>query len=326
MNLHEGGNLARLGYIPDVKQARKITYDLPVKHLEMKEYNGQKIDVLTIGDSFSNEGGGGRNKFYQDYIATINNYTVLNAYPFPAGGDQRNPFPTLEILYNSGYLDKIKPKYVLLESSAIATVPRLLNSFDFKKNKSIVEIDKYYSKLSINYVPPKEYLPFVNIGNLKFLVFKIMYIFSSDAFGLSKVHVHTLNAPLFTSTAPNKLVSLKEDITSDTYNTIENVERVNENLNKIAALLEKKGIIFIYMPIVNKYDLYSEFIINNTNVRKLFFEKLILMKKDYVFVDTKQILVDELRKGENDIFFADDTHWSWKASKKVFEVVKLNAY
>ena len=45
------------------------------------------------------------------------------------------------------------------------------------------------------------------------------------------------------------------------------------------------------------------------------------LPKDYVFINTKKILLDELERGEKDVFFKDDTHWSWKASKAIFEKV-----
>ena len=55
----------------------------------------------------------------------------------------------------------------------------------------------------------------------------------------------------------------------------------------------------------------------------MFFELLREQPKEYVFVDTKKLLTEEVNKGEKDVYYADDTHWSWKASKKIAESMKF---
>ena len=73
------GDLARMGYMPWV---RSVTVPDPLvtkKHIEIEAYSGQAIDMLTVGDSFSNGGGG---TYYQDYIASLNRISVLNVEPY----------------------------------------------------------------------------------------------------------------------------------------------------------------------------------------------------------------------------------------------------
>jgi hypothetical protein len=41
------------------------------------------------------------------------------------------------------------------------------------------------------------------------------------------------------------------------------------------------------------------------------------MKKDYIFIDTKQILQTFLEKDIKDIYYPDDSHWSYKAIEAV---------
>lgn len=72
------GDLARMGYISELAVKKKTENTLPKKHIESKFYDGSKVDMITIGDSFSNGGGGGLNAHYQDYISTIANIEVLN--------------------------------------------------------------------------------------------------------------------------------------------------------------------------------------------------------------------------------------------------------
>lgn len=116
-----GGDLARTGYLVGAKLPRRATVDLPRRHLEFKEYQGQKIDVLTIGDSFSNGGGGGRNNYYQDYLASLHNLTVLNLGMFE---QRKGPLATLIVLLNSGYLDTLAPKAVILQTVGRIAVER----------------------------------------------------------------------------------------------------------------------------------------------------------------------------------------------------------
>jgi hypothetical protein len=52
--------------------------------------------------------------------------------------------------------------------------------------------------------------------------------------------------------------------------------------------------------------------------RSEFFERLRPLPKNYLFIDTKAILADEVAKGEKDVFFSDDTHWSSKAGAAIF--------
>ena len=77
------------------------------------------------------------------------------------------------------------------------------------------------------------------------------------------------------------------------------------------------------MPVVDKYNLYSNFIVDNPYPRSTFFEKLRQLPKRYAFIDTKQILMEELERGELDLYYPDDSHWSWKAPQKIFNTVRF---
>jgi hypothetical protein len=99
--------------------------------------------------------------------------------------------------------------------------------------------------------------------------------------------------------------------------TKDNIELLNENFNVLARDLSQKGIKLIFMPAVDKYNLYRPYIVSNIYKESIFFEYLETLPKEYIFINTKKILSKELENGEKDIFFADDTHWSYKASEKI---------
>ncbi len=319
----DGGDLARMGYVLGSKQCRKAREDLPVRHLEMKEYDGRKVDVLTIGDSFSIGGGEGRNRFYQDYIATINNFSVLNAYPYPTDDlvAYFAPISTLAVLINSGYLDIIKPRYILIESVVRYCIPRYARPLDLSKSDSLENVRAYYAKTtySLDYLPK---IGFINNGNFKFLYTNLLYHFSDNAFR-GVIYRRKLSRSFFTARDSDELIFHNEDLTMIPYINPTTVGMVNETFNNLADVLAKRGIRLYFMPVVDKYDMYSDFIVDNPYPRNHFFDELRKLPKKYTLIDTKKILLPLIRQGDKNIFFADDSHWTWRASKKIFETVRF---
>lgn len=79
------------------------------------------------------------------------------------------------------------------------------------------------------------------------------------------------------------------------------------------------------MPAVDKYDLYYDYIQNNTHLKNPFFDLIRPLKKDYYFVDTKNILSTLLQKDIKDVYWIDDTHWSHIASQAISKNIQ-NSY
>lgn len=312
-----GGDLARTGYLVGAKLPRRATVDLPRRHLEFKEYQGQKIDVLTIGDSFSAGLGFGRNPFYQDYMASLSNIDVLNLGMF---SQKRGPLATLIVLVNSGYLDTIKPKAVLLQSVQRLSVERLGQPHNFSESMSVDAVRQCYeTSAGISDVLPP--VAFINSGNMKFLYYSLLYGFIESP--TRKVLVKKLSQPFFSSKLNDRLLFWYDDIRNLSQQTPEAMLLLNKNLNRMAELLAHKGIRLYFMPVVDKYDLYSEYIVNNPYPPNRFFERMRSLPKRYRFIDTKAILAEGLRQGEKDLYYPDDTHWSWKASERIFKQVRF---
>jgi hypothetical protein len=309
-----GGDLARIWYIYDSKDFRRNSCDLPRRHLQLKDYNlkdstGGNVDFITIGDSFSNGGGGGKNLFYQDYIASINDLKVLNI----CRHRDLDPVTTVSILLNSGFFDRFKTHYVLISLAERGSGDELTRPLDFNKKMSFEELQRLKT---IDYYSKQPDVGFLNDGNPKFVFYTLFYHFSDYSF-LGERRIWKLNKPMFTVKNSDKLLSIK-------YKRIVNendVKVINDNLNNLSDRLKTKGITLVYMPTVDKLNLYGKFLIDKSYSKSSFFEYLRVLPKRYIFIDTKAILLEELEKGEKDIFYADDTHWSWKASKKIFETV-----
>ena len=318
---YDGGDLARMGYITGVKDYRKKIDDLPRRHLEMRGFHGQPVDILVIGDSFSNGGGEGRNCYYQDYIATINNATVVNVFPYPTGDFIMafQPVSTLAVLYNSGYLDLMKPKCILIQSAERYCTPRFGLPLRFTATATIDAIRNQYKDqyMSLDYLPK---VGFINDGNFKYLYYNFLYLFSDNAFR-RLVYQKRLSRPLFNAGDGKTLVFHGDDLQNLSLATPEYIQSMNDNLNRLSDILKAKGIKLYFMPVVDKYNLYREFIIDNPHPKSTFFEQFRPLPRRYTLIDTKEILLERLKRGEKEIFHSDDTHWTWRASQAIFEKV-----
>jgi hypothetical protein len=321
---YDGGDLARTSYLVASKYYRKNAVDLPRKHfpLDLVHRRG-KVDVITLGDSFSFGFGEGKNHFYEDYLATYSKAEVANVFPYPTADQVMyfSPLTNLLLLYNSGVLDEIKPKYVLVESVERYCIQRYARPYDFGATEPQEKLVKFYQNQHYTF----DYLPavsFVNTGNLKFIWYNLLYRFSDHAFSHAGYTVicRKLKSPMFTENGDHVLF-LKQDVENAKLATDQNVALMNDNLNRMAALLAKKNIKLVFMPIVDKYDLYSDYIADNPYPKSAFFDKLRPLPKKYLFIDTKKILKEEVDKGVKDVFYPDESHWSWKSPEKIFSTV-----
>ena len=295
------GDLGRMGKICFPKEYNKIydlTYDKNFIYTNSK--NIEKVDIVTIGDSFSQQPKG-----YQYFLSKNKNILNIKRYK------NFEPEQTAIILLNNGYFEKIKPKYVILESVERYFIQSNI-SLDFNLTFSEEEVLKFYEKIKI----AKESKPkFINIGNFKFLLNSILYKFDDNAY-ISSVYITDINKELF-SYSNKKLYFYKEDLENMKYITNANLKLVNKNLNLLYRKFKEKGIELIILVPPNKYTLYYNFIKDKKYPASNFFELFSQYNKEYCFINTKYILLKELKKDEKDIYLLNDTHWGIKASKVI---------
>ncbi len=328
------GDLPRVGYLNGFGHPRQNHTDLPRRHIPLAEYQGGGIDMVTLGDSFTNGGGHGKNRFYQDYIASGEGLKILNLKNVPG---TKNFVESMVVLLNSGFLEELGTRFVLIELVERSCM-RLSRDIDFTRSAPLAEIhDLYWPKEERIEEPSEEdeaetqraedgALPQVgmfNTGNLKFLLYNLGYLFSDHAF-VSQVYRVRLDRPLFSVGGGNTLLFLNKDVEKLKYFSEAKTTKANDNLNRLARMLRARGIELYFMPAVNKYNLYREYIVDNPYPESPFFEQLRSMPREYHLIDTKAILAEELERGEMDIYYVDDTHWSWKASEAIFRKVRFN--
>lgn len=304
------GDMARLSYLPAFMQLRQRTTDLPRRHLEVDDFTSGQVDLITLGDSFTNGGGGGLNRYYQDYIASQHQLTVLNLEPYQEIGY----IPQILSYLHSGYFEQIGLRYLLVSAAERSSVEHFSGTVDPSATLSLAELQR---KKKFGYQNKPDPVPMINMGNMKLVINNIRF-YGFNATKFSDIYLGQLSQPLFSNKMADKLLFFRDDAKNVSHGTKDNVQRVNDNMNRLADMLAAKGIRLYFMPCVNKYNLYSEFLVENPFPKSSFFEELRALPKRYTFIDTKAILSAELRRGEKDIFYVDDTHWSWKASKAIF--------
>ena len=329
------GDLSRMSYAVDLIHKRFESKNLEKLHIKQNEYKGQNIDFITIGDSFSKGASGGLNPYYQDYISTIYNKNVLNIDMFK---ENKNYIETIYSLLNSGELENKGVRYVIIESVQRRSLerfalndinPNLYISKGLLKN-NIKTSDNNQEINNVNYIlidtikklfltSTRNEVYVINNLNQNALIYNLRFKIKGYGKMTSHVYREKLNQDFFSTNITRDLLFYDEDLKYLKLETKENIELLNNNFNKLSQALSKKNIKLIFMPAVDKYNLYSPYIISNTYQKSIFFEYLDSLPKDYIFINTKKILSEQLEKGEKDIFYADDTHWSHKASEVIIK-------
>jgi len=189
------------------------------------------------------------------------------------------------------------------------TVERLSKDIDWEINTPINTVNNLLSRGYINNIP--------RVGVINKLNYNAaLYNFDDNAF-FSKTYTSKLSKNLFSSTNNDTLLYYYLDKSNIKKSNLNSVVKLNKNLNKLQKILKSKNITLYFMPAVDKYNLYSKYIIENKYKDSVFFETIRPLYKSYIFIDTKKILRKLTNKGIKDVYYSDDTHWSYKASKEI---------
>lgn len=318
------GDLARLGFIyynpSPFTQTLKQFKTLPLKYTPISEVNLDKetqFDVLTIGDSFSEQG----EYSYQNPLA----YKGISVGHINRFLSEESPIQNLVSLINSDFFDYVKPKYVILQTVQRSAIHRNLQlSFSEKKDiNSIKQQVQQHNTKSNNPAPinNKDRLDFFSDATVKIPLTNIQFLFLKRPFRSDIYKFKSNNTDLF-SHHPTDLLFFKDDLkTLSNKNDINQVKDFNNNLNKISSLLSKKNIKLIVLISPDKYDLYYPYIKNKSKGKEpLFFKHLENLKKDYIYIPSYNVLSEALKK-DTDIYFYDDTHWTYKGSEIIAEEI-----
>lgn len=314
------GDLLKIGYLMDLYPTYRAIFkedfkkDILFSKVSIKS-NKKKFDIMTIGDSFSEQSSFG----YKNLLAQ--DFQVLHFDRFLSN----NQIQTLYSLIKGDFFNFYKFEYIILQN-----VER-----NFIKNNKKLDITKTITSSTIdslvvnfnykktNLKSQSSYKLLTN-KSLKIPYYAVQRLIKEDyIFNNIVVKAETVNSNLF-SVNSNELLFYKNDLNNTEINNLNtNVKELNVSLNHLNELLRNKGIKLIVLPSPDKYDMYYDFIKNKSIYKKPYFFKLMSeLKKEYIYIDSKKLLQRAL-KSTKDIYFYDDTHWSPKASKIIYEEIKL---
>lgn len=319
------GDLARISYL-------NIEYDysniFPGEYTKSKEvtYNDapkvrkKKWKFFTIGDSFTQQPNVGYvNKLTAKYPNDVLSYR--HAYQF-----EGDVFSTIYGLANSDYFDSVKVEYVILQH-----VERYIVYRAYNPNKTIKihfsDIQRQQKKNELRQQTTSKSTkkePFPTDRFIKFPLNNIMYHFKNAGHN-QQVYREPLRKQLF-STNTSDLLFFKEDFELLNFtNEEQHIVNLNNNLNEIACLLNKKGIQLIVLVAPDKFDLYHPYIKDTSNYPKPnFFEQIASLEKNYLFIQSRSLLREALHKGKKDVYLYDDTHWSpWGSEIIATEISRI---
>jgi hypothetical protein len=302
-------DLLRLGYIPYMHKDYSRAFDhvsKEIKYTALTKAKRGSYDVMTIGDSFSEQGSGA----YNNYLA--NDHSVLHVNRFIS----RNPFQTLIEMSNSDFFDHYPVRYVVLEN-----VER--HMFDHTKSLNMEQQLSVTSLDSMIAAPrPKgenyQYRFFSRL-TLTFPIYHFpRYFFEKNYLSNEDVYNYDLTSDTLFSTGSNKLFFYHQDVSCMRKNNeLAECQKMNDVLNTISAKLAKRGIQLIFLPAPNKLDIYYDHIAQKTDfARPLFFDHFKSFEKNYIYIDSRSILSDLMTRTK-DVYYFDDTHWSPYAAEAI---------
>ena len=273
------------------KNEMKDTLFIIVKNTE--ELRNIHVNVLTVGDSFSQQGSAG----YQNYMPG-EGISVANC----RRSLYENPIQYACNILDWGVVDSTNIDVLVVE---VVERDFAIDIGNFGENKiEVPEPDSTSDKV----------VGSANVWSLLRARDFVLYRYA----GRSPVYTFDLKRDFFSSREPNKLYVYDRDINNGL--TID--ENLRPKVKEVFDLLTRKahdrGIKLMLMMPVDKYDLYQDYITDNPyppkrvneDVREIFGDIPEVMLCKYCL----QPLLD---KGEKDVFLFDNTHWSYKGSEAV---------
>lgn len=294
------------------------------KHIEFVDYlkrleQGENVqaDIITFGDSFSNGGGGA---YYQDYLVEKYGLTVLNV-PTMKGMEA---LYMIEALDKGGYLAQLKPRYIIVETVERYLLGRYAQPKPNLDHMNTDKINAFYLKTDeAKPVTQKTaeqeqqvLLPGYMVARNKAYLgnwYKMVRKGKTKDVGWVK-----LNTELFTAEGDeDELMYLLWDFTQ----RIDGVEQANSNIESVAAYCRERGIELIFLPCPDKSTVYYPYLVQDGReyAEKTYLDELAAQPHSYYLVDAKGVLRAAAARGEKDLYWADDTHWSWRGFELVVD-------
>ena len=296
------GDIGKLGMIPFGHEYNRFLEQNYLKETLFKTVKQESIcevqtDVLTIGDSFSQQGICG----YQNYLAH-KNIKVVNCF------DNVTDNP-LQIAYDLLERDIVNHKLtkVLIVECGERTIEGRFKSF----NPNISRKEQQQQPVRVNEPETANNSNDWSVSRARDF---ILYRIGID----NPIYKATLRHDYFTSNEPNVLYFYNEEIEKGHCLKVSTATKMMEVYKMLQDKAKERGVKLFLMIAVDKYDLYQDYIVDNQYPQKTINEDIERVLPDTPeLILTKKYLVPLVEKGEKDVFMFNDTHWSYKASEVV---------
>lgn len=299
------GDLVRLGYLypnPSPKSKIDNQYSIEQKFTALSELNLNKksqFDIITIGDSFSDQDSLGYNNFLANDGESVLHIDFYFSWP--------NPIQRLIQLTNGDFFDSVNTDVVVLEYVERYFVQGS-QEIEFSRSISLNSI-----KNKINNDEKKDpnlKLNLLSDATLKIPLYNFQYLLNGKPKNSITYKVATNTDSLFTGN-PKDLLFYQDEFDNLKHKN-DSLKIVNSihNLNKLNTLLSKKNIKLIVLISPDKYDIYFPYIEKKENFKEPhFFKYYNSISKDYVDINSFEVLKEEIRNNK-DVYYYDDSHWS----------------
>lgn len=264
---------------------------------ETEDLKNIHVNVLTIGDSFSQQGHAG----YQNYMPQ-EGLTVANM----RRGLYDNPIQYAWNILDAGLVDSTNIDVMVVEVGE-RDLPLRIDNFSIDK----VEVGE--PDLPDDFEEENVY----DIRQWSLLRTRdfLMYRYA----GRNPVYDVELDRDFFDSNEPRRLYFYYADIIFGMNIEASIRPKIKEMFNLLTVKARERGLTFILLVPVDKYDLYQDYIVNNpySHPKRINEEVRELLGDIPEVMLCKYTLQPLLESGEKDVFLFDNSHWSYKGSQAV---------
>ena len=302
---YQGGDLGKLGMIPfESFYERPSDPEMPdTLFLQIdspEQLHTLHADVLVCGDSFTSGRGQGA-MGYHSYLARLG-FRVVSCSS--KGMPLRNPFKTAARMMELGYIDSLNTDVLLIESVERSLIDRLAY-YDYYTAE--IDEDQWYE--------PRIESPEDADSSWSLLQARN---YASLRLGFERpVRCVKLDAPFFSGTCPADLYFYQDDLLLMSADD-EIGRQAMQGLGKLLTVARQKGVRLLLLVCPDKYDIYQHHIVDNPYPPKTINEDFRRLAADSLPIFfAKDVLLPHVDAGEIDLYYHDDTHWSYKSARYV---------
>ncbi len=295
-NIHgELGRLGKLQFAPEtmnVDVQEKFYTDID----NLQQLADTTVDVLTLGDSFSQQGLGS----YENFIG-MQGYSVINFHV------DHNMFQTAYDLMQLGIIDSTHVKTIIVECVERCLPERVTALKTGNKSVKFSPIGRRNGTGSDTNDDKAHEWSLLDVRN--WLMLRL---------GFPEPVKHLkLTKSMFSGNRGKELFFYYEDLNSFTLSK-EQQKIAAQNIGRINHLADSLGINILYLICPDKYDIYQNLIVDNPYPRKTLNEDFaachptperLLLGKD--------VLMTMVNSGTKDVYHLSSTHWSYASAQAV---------